>query len=81
MTDKEIMEAAMKAHNYNKAILAKKIGYAYGSGVTQCMRGRQAMRCDTFVKFLQEMGFRVIVESTLADNSKWELSFPKESEE
>lgn len=80
MTDKEIVAEAMKAHNYNMNVLAKSLGYAHASGVTERMRGKQAMRCDTFVKFLEEMGFEVIVKSKLADKTEFKVSFSKEDE-
>lgn len=78
MTDKEIIAEAMKAHNYNMSVLAKSLGYSHASGVTERMRGKQAMRCDTFVKFLAEMGFEVVVKSTLADKTEFLVSFHKE---
>lgn len=79
MTDKEVVFEAMKAHNYNSHVLAGALGYATTSGVTERMRGKQAMRCDTFVKFLDEMGFEVIVKSKLADKTEFTVSFPKEA--
>lgn len=80
MTDKEIVAEAMKSHNYNMNVLAKSLGYAYASGVTERMRGKQAMRCDTFVKFLNEMGFEVVVRSKLADKVEFTVSYPEEVE-
>ncbi len=80
MTDKEIMMEAMKAHSYNQKLLAERLGYATHTGVTERMRGKQAMRCDTFVKFLEQMNFEVVVRSTLADKSEYVLSFPKDGE-
>lgn len=80
MTDKEIISEAMKAHNYNTNVLAKSLGYAHTSGVTERMRGKQAMRCDTFVRFLNEMGFEVIVKSKLADKTEFTVSFQEEVE-
>lgn len=80
MTDKEAVLEAMKAHNYNMSVLADALGYATTSGVTERMRGKQAMRCDTFVKFLEEMDFEVVVKSKLADKTEFKISFPKEAE-
>lgn len=80
MTDKEILEEAMKAHSYNKRLLAEKLGYATHTGVTERMRGKQAMRCDTFAKFLEQMDFEIVIRSTLADKSEYVLSFPKDGE-
>lgn len=79
MTDKEVIFEAMKAHNYNANVLAKSLGYSHTSGVTERLRVKQAMRCDTFVKFLDEMGFEVIVKSKLADKTEFTVSFPKEA--
>lgn len=80
MTDKEIIFDAMKKRDYNKTILAKEMGYATHTGVTERLRGKQAMRCDTFVKYLEKMGFEVVVRSKRADKSEWVLSYPKNSE-
>lgn len=78
MNDKEIMIEAMKRHDYNQTILAKEMGYNTASGVSERMRGKQAMRCDTFAKFLDKMGYEVIVRSKRADKSEWVLSYDKE---
>lgn len=80
MTDKEIMLDAMKKRDYNQSILAKEMGYSAASGVTERMRGKQAMRCDTFVKFLEKMGFEVVVRSKRADKTEWVLSYQKGDE-
>lgn len=80
MTDKEILLDAMKKRDYNQAILAREMGYATASGVTERMRGKQAMRCDTFVKFLEQMGFEIVIRSKRADKSEWVLSYPKDGE-
>ena len=78
MDDKEILNEAMKKRDYNKSILAREMGYKTASGVTERIRGKQAMRCDTFWKFLDKMGFEIVVRSKRADRTEWVLSYEKE---
>lgn len=78
MKDNEIIKSVMKQMGYSSPILAKKLGFTTPSGVTERLRGKQAMRCDTFVRFLKEMNCEVVVRSTLTDKTEWTLTFDKE---
>jgi len=78
MTDKEILNEAIKKRDYNKAILSREMGYKTASGVSERIRGKQAMRCDTLWRFLDQMGFEIVVRSKRADKTEWVLSYQKE---
>lgn len=77
MTDKEILRAAMKKRDYNQVILAKELGYGSQSGVAERLRAKGSLHCDTFVRFLDHMGFDVVIRSRRADKTEWILSFDK----
>nr|DAU48185.1 MAG TPA: Regulatory protein-modification, helix-turn-helix, transcriptional regulato, DNA [Bacteriophage sp.] len=78
MDDKEIVIGAMKKRDYSQSLLAEEMGYSNASGVSGRIRGRQAMRCDTFWKFLDKLGFEVVVRSKRTDKTEWILSYDKE---
>lgn len=77
MTDKEILKAAIEKRDYNQVILAKEMGYATQSCVSERFRRKQSMRCDIFVKFMDFLGFDVVIRSRRADKTEWILSFDK----
>lgn len=68
MTEKEIVKAAMKAKGFTYEMLRDALGYtsSVGSIADRVNRGN-SMRCDTLVKFLNVMGFEVIVRSKNKD--------------
>lgn len=78
MDDKEILVAAMKKRDYSQTLLAEEMGYKTVSGVSERIRGKQVMRCDTFWKFLDKLGFEVVVRSKRTDKTEWVLSYVKE---
>lgn len=78
MDDKEILVEAIKKRDYNQSILAREMGYKTAGGVSERIRGKQAMRCDTFWKFLDKLGFEVVVRSKRTDKTEWVLSYDNE---
>lgn len=78
MDDKEILVEAIRKRDYNQSILAREMGYKTVSGVSERIRGKQAMRCDTFWKFLDKLGFEVVVRSKRTDKTEWVLSYDNE---
>lgn len=81
MTDYEIMREAMKLRNYSSPFLARKMGYSAPSSVTERMRGKNTMRCDTFEKIVAAMDCEIVVRSKLTDKTEWVLSFEQEDGE
>lgn len=77
MTDREILRAAMKKRDYNQVILASEMGYGSQSSIAERLRCKQSMRCDIFVKFMDFLGFDVVIRSRRADKTEWILSFDK----
>ena len=77
MTDKEILRAAIRKRDYNQPLLAEGMGYATPSSIAQRLRCKQSMRCDIFVKFMDFLGFDVVIRSRRADKTEWILSFDK----
>ena len=78
MDDKEILVEAMKKRDYSQTLLAEELGYKTVSGVSEKIRGKYAMRCDTFWRFLDKLGFEVVVRSKRRDKTEWVLSYSKE---
>lgn len=71
MNGKQIVSEIMKKRGFTNALLSKKLNYSTVSGVSERLRGKQDMRVDTFVKFLEAMDCEVIVRSKLGDKTTW----------
>ena len=76
MTEKEIVNEAMKIKGFSQLQLAKALGLKTQSGVSERLRGK-SMRVDTFVKFMNALGFEVIVKNR---DYKWTVSAGDELE-
>lgn len=74
MKAKDVIKQAMKIRGYSNDLLAKKLGYAHASGVSQRLRAEQDMRMDLFVKFMEELNCDVIVQSRTKDGLAWNLT-------
>jgi len=70
LTGKEAVEVIMKLRGMSTPVLAKKLGYATASGVSERLRGSQDMRADTLAKFLDAMDCEIVIKSRLNDNTK-----------
>ena len=57
----EAVKAIMKAEGETSPKLAVKLGYTTPSGVTEKLRGKHDRRVDTFAKFLNTMGYEIVV--------------------
>lgn len=75
MKDTEIIKEALKSVNWNQTQLAEALGLATQSAVSSRLTmNKSSMRVDTFVKFLNAMGYEVIVKSKNRDNKNmWVL--------
>lgn len=80
MTGKEVVEQVMKLRGMSGTLLAKKLGYATQSGVSERLRGTQDMRADTLAKFLEALDCEIIVKSKLDDKKKWIINGEKGEE-
>lgn len=74
MKSKSIVADIMKMRGFTNVALADKLGYPTASGVSERLRGKQDMRVDTLVKFLEAMDCELIIRSTLKDKKEWEVS-------
>jgi hypothetical protein len=72
MTDKEIVRELMKTTNVSSPVLAEKLKYKIASGVTEKLRRKEAMRLDTFVKFISALEGTLIVRH---EDREFELNF------
>ena len=81
MKASEIIKEAMKTNGWSQKTLAKQAGYIDkdGEGMQTAVSNRingNTMRVDTFVKFLNTMGYELIVKSTNPNTNKneWKVS-------
>lgn len=78
MNSKSIVKDIMKMRGMTNATLAEKLGYATASAVSERLRGKQDMRVDTLIKFLEAMDCEVVIRSKLSDKSKWTVTAEEE---
>lgn len=78
MNSKEIVNEVMKMRGMSRTALANKLGYVAPSGITQRLQGKQDMRVDTLIKFLEAMDCEVVIRSKLSDKSKWTVTAEEE---
>jgi transcriptional regulator with XRE-family HTH domain len=74
MNSKMIVREIMKLRGHTYETLAKKLGLAKPSGVSERLRGTTEMRVDTLVKLLSEMDCQLVIRSTLQDRTEWIVS-------
>ena len=80
MNGKNVVRQVMKLRGISGRVLAEKLGYAAGSGVTERLRNEQDMRTDTLAKFLEAMDCEIIVRSKLGDKKQWVINGKDECE-
>ena len=81
MKSNEIIKEAMKTCGWSQKTLAEKMGYVDkdGNGMQTAVSNRinsNTMRVDTFVKFLNAMGYELVVKSTNPNTNKneWKVN-------
>lgn len=70
----DIIKEAMKSKGWTMSALAKELGYATPNGVRSRLTQSKNLRVDVFVKFLNEMGFEVVVLSKTGSKEQWILT-------
>lgn len=78
MNAKQIVSEIMKKRGFTNAALAEKLKYPTVSGVSERLRGKQDMRADTLVKFLEAMDCEVIIRSKLSDKMEYKIDISEE---
>lgn len=81
MLGKEVVEKALKLRGMSMVVLAKKLGYATTSGVSERLYGKLDMRADTLAKFLDALDCEIIVKSRLNDRTVWPVDGKPENPE
>lgn len=81
MNEKQIVTEAMKSCQWNQQELATHLGYTTQSSVSSRLNGK-SMRVDTFVRFLSEMGYEVVVRSKSPNKNKntWTIDYEKDTD-
>lgn len=81
MKSSEVIKEAMKVCGWSQKTLAKQAGYVdeNGEGKQTSVSSRingNTMRVDTFVKFLNAMGYELVVKSSNPNSNKseWKVS-------
>lgn len=78
MNAKQIVSEIMEKRGFTISALAKKLNFSTASGVSERLRGKQDMRVDTLVKFLEAMDCEVVIRSKLSDKLEWKVELPTE---
>ena len=78
MNAKQIVSEIMKKRGFTNAALAEKLNYPTASGVSERLRGKQDMRADTLVKFLEAMDCEVIIRSKLSDKMEFKVEISED---
>lgn len=87
MKSADIVKEIMKQRGHTFESLAYALGYVTDVGgkkkgrpntVSERLRGKQEMRVDTLVKFLDAMDCELVVRSKLTDKGKWTIDIDKE---
>ncbi len=73
MKPNESIKEIMKLRGYSNLILAKKLGKATASAVSNKLSREKGMRIDIFLEMIKAMDCEVIVKSTLADKTQWKI--------
>lgn len=72
MNEKDIIREAMKEVGWTQEELRKKLGYTSQSSVSSRINGA-SMRVDTLVRFLDVMGYEVVVKRKKSGGSQWTI--------
>lgn len=90
MKSAEIVKEIMKQRGHTYESLASSLGYVTTDNkgkskgranmVSERLRGKQEMRVDTLVKFVESMDCEVIIRSKLRDRTQWVIDFGNEDE-
>jgi hypothetical protein len=70
MKGKDAIKEIMKLRGFGSPALAKKLGYAAPSGVTERLRVRDDVNVNTLVQFLEAMDCTLVVKSNLNDRTE-----------
>lgn len=82
MKANEIIKEAMKSNGWSQKTLAKQAGYINkdGEGMQTAVSNRingERMSVDTFLKFLNAMGYELVVKSSNPNSNKNEWKVTK----
>ena len=87
MKSAEIVKEIMKLRGHTYESLANALGYVTevngkkkgrANMVSERLRGKQEMRVDTLVKFIEAMDCELVIRSKLTDKSKWIVDIENE---
>lgn len=81
MKETDIITEALKSCGWTQKTLAEALGYPTQSCISSRIHGK-SMRVDTFVKFMNAMGYEVVVRSTspTINKNKWTITLDEEDE-
>lgn len=87
MKSADIVKAIMKLRGHTNESLASALGYVVevdgkkkgrANMVSERLRGKQEMRVDTLMKFLEAMDCEIIIRSKLKDKTQWIIDVKEE---
>ena len=77
MNGPEIIKEALKSKGWTMSALARELGYATPNGVrSRLAAASKNLNLDTFVSFLDVLGFDVVVTSRTGSKERWRVTKP-----
>lgn len=70
----EIIKEALSAKGWTMAALARELGYSAPNGVRNRLVESKNLHLDTFVSFLDVLGFDVVVTSRTGSKERWQVT-------
>lgn len=74
MNGPEIIKEALSAKGWTVSALARELGYATHNGVRSRLVTSKNLNLDTFVSFLDVLGFDVVVTSRTGSKERWQVT-------
>ena len=73
MKAQDIITTAMKAGNITQKELATALGFKSQQAIGNIVTRNNSIKVDTFVKMLNEMGYKVVVRKSIGKSEEWEV--------
>lgn len=73
MNEKEIMQLAFEERKAKKSAVAKRLGYASTSSITDMMARKTSARFDMYAKVLDELGYDIVIRDRFDSKKEWTI--------
>ena len=73
MNEKEIMQLAFEERKAKKSAVAKRLGYASTSSISDLLGRKNSPRLDMYAKVLDELGYDIVVRDRFDTKKEWTI--------